>query len=69
MAAIINAPCKGCARRQIGCHSQCPDYIEFQKDNNSRKAKAAKERMRFTPTAGFTKRRGKLIKKGMKCVR
>lgn len=25
------APCKGCTKRELGCHSTCPDYISFKK--------------------------------------
>lgn len=23
--------CKGCEKRHVGCHSECPDYQEYQK--------------------------------------
>lgn len=25
----MNGPCWGCEERHIGCHSECPRYIEF----------------------------------------
>ena len=27
---IGGAPCKGCEKRVLGCHSTCPDYLEFK---------------------------------------
>jgi hypothetical protein len=24
--------CKGCERREVGCHIDCPDYIRFRKE-------------------------------------
>lgn len=26
--------CKGCTRREVGCHSKCEDYIEYRKKLN-----------------------------------
>ena len=26
---MINAPCKNCADRSVGCHGACKDYIEY----------------------------------------
>lgn len=28
------APCKGCTKREVGCHSTCPDYISFKNEND-----------------------------------
>ena len=28
------APCKDCERRHLGCHSECPEYIEFSRERN-----------------------------------
>lgn len=25
----MNAPCKGCEKRELGCHSICPEYKKF----------------------------------------
>lgn len=37
-------PCKGCERRQAGCHSSCEDYKALQADNAARKARREKAR-------------------------
>lgn len=26
----INAPCNGCVRRQVGCHSECEKYAQYK---------------------------------------
>ena len=28
------APCKDCKRRYLGCHSECPDYIDWSRERN-----------------------------------
>lgn len=27
---MIYSPCKGCERREVGCHSKCAEYIDFR---------------------------------------
>ena len=29
----VQAPCKDCSNRELGCHSTCEKYIQYQKDN------------------------------------
>lgn len=37
------APCRGCTRKQMGCHSTCEDYIKFDNANKAvRKEKLRK---------------------------
>lgn len=26
----ISSPCKECIKREVGCHSQCTDYLEYK---------------------------------------
>lgn len=26
----ITSPCKECIKREVGCHSQCADYLEYK---------------------------------------
>lgn len=33
----MNAPCKECTKRYIGCHSECLDYIDFTQAQNAKK--------------------------------
>lgn len=30
-------PCKGCKRREVGCHGRCDDYSEFRKSLDEEK--------------------------------
>lgn len=69
MAAVIQAPCKGCEKREIGCHGWCKAYLAYQEENNMYKAMSANNRKSLSPTKPFTKRQRELIRKGMKCVR
>lgn len=42
----MKTPCKGCERREIGCHAKCVDYAEFKKERakmNERRKQAAEE--------------------------
>ena len=33
----LKAPCRGCNRRQCGCHSTCEDYKSYEKKNAARR--------------------------------
>ena len=35
-------PCKGCEDRHTGCHSKCPNYIEWDRTRKEAEAKARK---------------------------
>ena len=35
----MNAPCKNCKERQLGCHSYCDLYQEFVEANEIKKRK------------------------------
>ena len=42
----MNTPCKGCERREIGCHAKCKDYAEFKaelKKLNEKRKRVAEE--------------------------
>ena len=28
---LPSAPCKGCEKRYVGCHSKCEEYIDYKK--------------------------------------
>lgn len=30
---VNKAPCRNCDKRKVGCHSTCPDYISYDKQN------------------------------------
>lgn len=32
----MNAPCKDCCKRYVGCHGHCEKYLEFKKSNDER---------------------------------
>ena len=50
MAAVIQAPCKGCEKREIGCHGWCKAYLAYQEENNMYKAMSANNRKSLSPT-------------------
>lgn len=29
----MKVPCKNCDRRTVGCHAECREYLEYQKEN------------------------------------
>lgn len=37
------APCFNCQNRQVGCHSKCPGYLEYQAKNNAVNTKRREE--------------------------
>lgn len=38
---MIDAPCKGCEERHVGCHSKCEKYAAFLERRKAIKLKAA----------------------------
>ena len=42
----MNGPCKDCKKRILGCHSGCPEYIEFKNIVEEEKA-LRRENMQF----------------------
>ena len=36
--------CKECSKREVGCHSTCPEYLGQREDHLKRKGEADKER-------------------------
>ena len=34
MLMKVNAPCKDCEKRHVGCHSTCEPYIKFAQERN-----------------------------------
>ena len=32
----MNAPCKDCEKRYVGCHGRCEKYLEYYKANQER---------------------------------
>lgn len=42
------APCLGCARRKLGCHDGCPDYIAYKERKDAKATVERKARMRRT---------------------
>lgn len=41
---MINAPCKDCENRHVGCHSTCEAYIEAKRQHNITKEQEDKRR-------------------------
>ena len=37
------APCVNCQNRQVGCHSKCQSYLEYQAKNNAVRTKRLEE--------------------------
>lgn len=47
------APCKGCEKRQVGCHATCEDYLEFHAERVKICAEQQKQKKK---TNAFMKR-------------
>lgn len=48
----IQAPCKGCEERQVGCHTDCARYTEFRKKADKYKRDKQKAMARNASTQG-----------------
>lgn len=35
----MQSPCKGCVRREQGCHSSCEQYLEFRRKREQANAR------------------------------
>lgn len=42
---MLKPPCKDCKKRQIGCHSVCPEYNEYNKEREKYRELAYKQKM------------------------
>ena len=43
--ARLQAPCKDCINRELGCHSKCEKYQEYCRLNSEQKEELYKERL------------------------
>lgn len=41
---MVNAPCKDCPDRYLGCHSSCPKYIEFRKEKDAENKQMSRDK-------------------------
>ena len=48
----VQAPCKGCADRYTGCHTDCTRYIAFRREADRYKQERRKDMMRCASTRG-----------------
>lgn len=47
----MNAPCKGCKEREMGCHSKCERYAQFKE--NDAKYKNVDQQIARSAIQGF----------------
>ena len=44
---MLNAPCKGCEKLFIKCHSTCEEYLEFREEVAKLNEKIRKEKSKY----------------------
>lgn len=49
----IKAPCKDCQNRQVGCHSKCQGYLEYQAKNKAINTKRLEEHEKAYKLNGY----------------
>lgn len=64
----IQSNCLGCTRREVGCHSKCEDYKEFQEKNRERREADYRAR-KLTNTINDMNSRSKSTKSNIKLRR
>lgn len=37
-------PCRGCGKREIGCHGKCPEWLEWEREHAARREELRKLR-------------------------
>lgn len=48
----VQAPCKGCADRHTGCHTDCTRYIAFRREADRYKQEQSKDAARYATIRG-----------------
>lgn len=48
----VQAPCKGCADRHTGCHTDCTRYIAFRREADRYRQEHSKDMARRASTRG-----------------
>lgn len=51
------SPCKGCDKREVGCHSTCEDYISFREAAEALREKIAFEKAKSYGSSYFSTRK------------
>ena len=54
------SPCKDCEKRNEGCHSRCPDYLDFRSEVE--KIKETREEIR--PIKAYFSRKSAMAQRG-----
>ena len=50
-------PCKGCTDREIGCHSKCSKYINWNKIISKKRDIVQKEKQKIQVTRSYVRQR------------
>lgn len=58
------APCKGCDKREVGCHAACEEYIAFRKAKDKLNAELKKKAMQEQEQNDIEKSRKKRMATG-----
>lgn len=58
------APCKGCDKREVGCHAVCKEYIAFRKAKDKLNAELKKKAMQEQEQNDIEKSRKKRMATG-----
>lgn len=58
------APCKGCDKREVGCHAVCEEYIAFRKAKDKLNAELKKKAMQEQEQNDIEKSRKKRMATG-----
>ncbi len=62
---LLNATCKDCDRRTIGCHAHCPDYKEFRRqlDEENKRRRQIEQDQRIADEDYHSVRRRRRLKR------
>lgn len=58
---MMQAPCKGCEKRRLHCHSECESYLKYSELNEIERAKADEERRLSDMLGSIAHQRYKLL--------
>ena len=60
----LNAPCKGCEKREVGCHATCEDYLTYRELKDEQNAELKEKAKREQEQNDIEKSRKKRIALG-----
>ena len=60
----MDAPCKECEKRVIGCHSKCEEYIKYKTEAANKEKERRRKKAEYNDLRGYSKAKHKRLTGG-----